>query len=92
MIWAPPASASSPSRRNSLPTPLVAVLVFWLVILFFGYGLLAPANATVVAMLAICALSVSGALFLLLELTSPFTGVMRVPSKPLRDALELLGH
>jgi hypothetical protein len=81
------------SQQDSpLPIPLLVVLVSWLTILFFGYGLLAPGNGTVVAMLFVCALSVSGAVFLMLELTAPFTGIMRVSNKPLLDALALLGQ
>lgn len=76
----------------SIPPPFLAVLVFWLVILFVGYGLLSPRNATVAAALAVCALSVSGALFLILELDHPFGGLMRIPTAPLRDALSLLGR
>jgi hypothetical protein len=70
----------------------LVVLVFWLTILFVGYGLLAPRNATVVAVLLVCTLSVSGAVFLLLELATPFAGIMRVSSAPLRDALMVIGQ
>jgi hypothetical protein len=79
-------------RDSSLPRPLLVVLVFWLTILFIGYGLLAPRNATVVAVLLVCTLSVSGAVFLLLELATPFAGIMRVSSAPLRDALMVIGQ
>src|SRR5215469_4377426 len=48
--------------------PLLAVLVFWLAIVFASFGLFAPPNATVIATLFLCALSVSGAIFLILEM------------------------
>ena len=76
---------------SSLPTPLLVVLVFWLTILFAGYGLLAPRNTTVLAVLLVCTLSVAGAILLMLEFTMPFAGIMRISSAPLRDALALLG-
>ena len=79
-------------QQSSLPLPLLVVLVFWLSILFAGYGLLAPANATVLAVLIVCALSLSGAIFLMLELATPFAGTMRVSGAPLRDALSLIGQ
>jgi Protein of unknown function (DUF4239) len=80
------------ARQNSaLPRPFLIVLTFWLVVLFAGYGLLAPRNVTVVAVLLVCTLSVSGAIFLLLELATPFAGMLRVSSSPLRDALSVLG-
>jgi hypothetical protein len=68
------------------------VLVSWLVILFAGYGLMAPRNATVVAALLACALSVSGAILLILELDKPFQGIMQVSSAPLREAISRLGE
>ena len=71
--------------------PFLVVLVFWLLILFAGLGLLAPRNVTVVAVLLVCALSVSGALYLIMELDRPFEGMMRVSSAPLRETLALLG-
>lgn len=78
-------------QESSLPAPLIVVLLFWLTILFVGYGLLAPANATVITMLFVCTLSMSAAIFLMLELATPFTGIMRVSSKPMQDAILLLG-
>ena len=79
-------------KDSSIPAPFLVVLVFWLVILFGGYGLLAPRNATVAAVLVVCALSVSGALFLILELDRPFEGLMQVSSAPVREALARLGE
>jgi hypothetical protein len=68
------------------------VLVFWFTIIFVSYGLIAPRNATVVATLFVCALSVSGAVFLILEMYSPFSGIIRISSDPLRIALSHLGQ
>jgi Protein of unknown function (DUF4239) len=79
-------------KDSSIPVPFLVVLVFWLMILLGGCGLLAPRNATVVTVLIVCALSVSCALFLILELDRPFEGVMRVSSAPLREALSRLGN
>jgi len=76
---------------GSLPLPFLVVLASWLAVLFAGYGLLAPRNATVVVVLFVCTLSVSAAIFLLLELSTPFSGMLRISSGPLRDALSLIG-
>jgi hypothetical protein len=78
--------------QSSLPTPLLVALVFWLVVLFFSFGLFAPHNPTVIAVLFVCALSVSGAIFLILEMNTPLEGMIKVSSAPLRKALEHLGH
>jgi len=48
---------------------------------------MAPANATTFAALLVCALSVSAAIFLILELDQPFSGIMSINSEPLRNAL-----
>ena len=78
--------------RSSIPVPFLVVLVFWLGIIFASFGLFAPRNGTVIALLFVCALSVSGATFLILELDRSFEGLMQVPSAPLRAALAQLGH
>jgi hypothetical protein len=77
---------------SSIPTPFLVVLVFWLAVIFTSFGLFAPYNATVVATLFVCALSVSGAIFLILELDSPFAGLIQISDIPLRDAIAHLGH
>ncbi|MFM8331172.1 MAG: hypothetical protein ACKN9T_05740 [Candidatus Methylumidiphilus sp.] len=76
--------------QNSIPAPLLVVLVVWLTILFITFGLFAPRNATVSIVLLLCALSVSGAVFLLCEMDSPTGGIMKVSSAPMLKALELL--
>jgi hypothetical protein len=76
---------------RSIPVPFLVVLVFWLCIIFTSFALFAPKNATVVAAFFVCALSVSGALFLILELDQSFEGLMQVSSAPLRAALAQLG-
>lgn len=77
---------------SSVPVLFLEVVVFWLTIIFGSFGLLAPRNATVVAVLFLCALSVAGSLFLILEMDQPFDGLMKVSSAPLRYALSQLGQ
>jgi hypothetical protein len=72
---------------SSIPFPFLAVLMFWMIILLAGFSLMAPGNATTLAALLICALSVCGAIFLILELDQPFSGLMAIHSEPLRHAL-----
>jgi hypothetical protein len=78
--------------ESSIPLPFLVVLVAWLTVIFASFGLFAPPNATVIAVLLLCALSVSGAIFLILEMDSPFGGLMKVSSAPLRYALSHLGQ
>ena len=77
---------------GAVPVPLLLVLVFWLSIIFTSFGLFAPRNITVVISLLVSALSVSGAIFLILEMYSPYTGLIRVSTAPLREALTHLGQ
>ena len=77
---------------RSIPVPFLVVLVFWLCIIFASFGLFAPRNATVIAVLCVCALSVSGAIFLILELDRSFEGLLKVSGAPLRAALAQLGQ
>jgi UDP-N-acetylmuramyl pentapeptide phosphotransferase/UDP-N-acetylglucosamine-1-phosphate transferase len=77
---------------NSISIPLLILLVFWFSVTFMGFGLFAPTNATVIAALALCAISVSGAVYLMLEMYTPFQGLLQIPSDALRDALNQLGH
>ena len=79
-------------RANSVSVPLLAVLIFWLTIIFISFGLFAPRNATAIATLLVCALSVSGAIFLILEMYSPYAGLIHVSAAPLRAALAHLGQ
>ena len=54
------------------------------------YALVAP--QIVITVLFFCALSISGALFLILDMAQPFTGFVRIASAPLQNALGMLGQ
>jgi hypothetical protein len=77
---------------RSIPMPFLVVLVAWLAIIFVTFGLYAPPNATVVSILIVCALSIAGAIFLILELDQPVGGWIRISTAPLRNALAQLGQ
>jgi len=76
---------------SSIPIPFLVVVIFWLAVIFLSFGLFAPRNATVIATLFVCALSVSAAIFLILELDSPFSGLLQISDVPLRNALAHIG-
>ena len=77
---------------TSVSMPLLVVLVLWLTVIFISFGLFAPFNATVVSSLLVSALSVSGAIFLILEMYGPYSGLIQISSAPLRAALAHLGQ
>src|SRR5207249_3827291 len=56
---------------SSVSKPLLIALVLWLVVIFFGFSLLAPANATSTLALIAGAFSVVCAVFIILELDYP---------------------
>ena len=72
---------------NLIPAPFLAILVFWLVIIFASFSLFSELNVTVFSFLSLFALSASCAIFLILELSQPFSGLMMISSGPLRHAL-----
>src|SRR6478672_6455134 len=72
---------------SSIPFPFLAVLLLWMTILFAGFSLMAPANRITLAALVVCALSVSAAIFLILGLDQPFSGLMMIQSERLINAL-----
>jgi Protein of unknown function (DUF4239) len=74
-----------------IPTTFLVVVVFWLTVVFTSYGLYAPRNPTVMVTLFLCALSVAGAILLVLELYKPFEGLIQISSAPLRNALAQMG-
>src|SRR5207249_3254583 len=75
--------------QTSIPKPFMVVLIFWLAVIFGSFGLFAPGNGTVSMALFVCALSIAGAMFLILEMDEPFGGAIRISSAPVRDALAL---
>jgi hypothetical protein len=76
--------------ENLIPTPFLAVLAFWLMIIFASFSLFSPLNVTVLTCLFLFALSAACAIFLILQLSRPFTGLMSISSEPLRNALATL--
>jgi hypothetical protein len=67
----------------SISKPMLIILVSWLVVIFFGFSLIAPPNTTTTLALVASAFSVACAIFLILELDQPFGGLIHIPSEPL---------
>ena len=75
---------------SSLAKPLLIALLIWLVVIFLGFKVLAPPNATSTLALLAGAFSVACAVFIILELDYPFAGVVRIPSEPMIRTLNHL--
>ncbi len=82
------------TRQLASPFPpyILAVVVCWASALFLGNGLVAAPNAvTIIAHLA-GATAIASAVFLILELSQPYTGVIRLSSAGVDRALQVLGE
>jgi hypothetical protein len=78
--------------ESSISKPLLYIMTFWLAILFVSFGMFAPSNGTVIFALMMAALAVAGAIFLMMELNSPFSGVLQISSAPFDNALAHIGQ
>jgi len=78
--------------ETSVSRTMLLVVVLWLAVLFLSVGLFAPPNGTVIVAMMLSAVSVSGAIFLILELDKPYGGLIAISSQPMRLALQHLGQ
>jgi hypothetical protein len=77
---------------RSIRPVFLFVLVAWIAAIFVSFGFNAPRNATVLTSFFICALAIGGAIFLILEMDSPFSGFIAISSRPMHHALTYIAH
>lgn len=75
---------------NPIPAPLLIIVILWLTVIFASFTLFADANAVVAIASLVYALAVSSALFLIVDMSQPFTGLMKIPSEQLKHVLPQL--
>ncbi|MDE1165465.1 MAG: hypothetical protein PW845_08745 [Pseudomonas sp.] len=75
-----------------VPPALLVALIAWLSIIFASFGLLSARNATVFAVVLMCALSTSTSILLIEELNRPLDGLIGISLEPMRDILDRLGQ
>jgi hypothetical protein len=75
---------------NVIQTPFLALLAAWTTVIFASFGYVAPTNWLAGVVLVVSAASVAGAVVLITDLVRPFSGLVRVPSVPMRRALDFL--
>jgi Protein of unknown function (DUF4239) len=73
---------------NPFSRPLLMVVIFWSFFLFCGFGLLSRFNLTTLGALAFGAFAVGSAIFLILELSEPYTGIFRISPAALEQAID----
>jgi hypothetical protein len=76
---------------NPIPLPFLIIVILWLSLIFASFTLFVQPNAIVASASLIYALAVSSALFLIVDMSQPFAGLMKIPSEPLRHVLPALG-
>jgi CDP-diglyceride synthetase len=79
-------------RRITVPTALLVLLVFWLMLLFGSYGLFAPRHATTIVVLFLSVVAASGAIMLIIDLEQPWLGVIHLSADPLQHAIAVLNR
>jgi hypothetical protein len=72
--------------------PLLVIVVAWLVLILFGFSLLAPRNAVATVALIVAAGAVSGAILLMLEFYEPFDGLIQISRAPMVEAISRIAN
>jgi hypothetical protein len=77
---------------QGIPGAFIALVAFWLTLLFASFGLFAPRKLMSAVVLVLCALAVAGAIGLILDMEGPFTGLVRISPLPMRAAVNALNQ
>ena len=77
--------------NGAIPAPFLVILIFWLAIIFTSFGLFVRPNRIVIVTFFVGGLSVASAIFLILEMGQPFTGLMQISREAPLHALAPLG-
>lgn len=73
--------------RAGLFQPFYAILLFWLMIMFACFGFVTPVNRVTTVTTVLCAISLSSVIFVIVDLSTPYTGLFAISSAGARDAL-----
>jgi hypothetical protein len=71
--------------------PLISIVVGWAAFLFCGFGLMSKGHMMSVIAVFIGACAAASAVFIILDLSSPYSGAFRASSAPLEQALAAMG-
>ncbi|GAB0117141.1 bestrophin-like domain [Acidisoma sp. 7E03] len=75
------------ASQGTLSSPFFSVLLFWTVVIYLCFGLSAPLNRVNLMALTLSAMALSSALFVIIDLYTPFSGLFTVSSMPMREAI-----
>ena len=79
-------------QEGAINPVLLGIMVAWIFVIFASFGLFAPRNATVVAAFFLCSVSIGASIFLILEMDTPFSGVIMISGAPMQSALAHLSE
>jgi hypothetical protein len=71
--------------------PLIDIVVAWTVFIFIGFGMIHASNLASLAAMAVGAIAVSTAVYLVIDLSQPYSGVFRVSPAPIEEVLTEMG-
>lgn len=78
------------SVGTRISLPFLAILVFWLMVIFSAFGLAAPRNSVSLLAVLLCAVSLSSVIFIIADLSDPYSGLFFISSQDTREALALM--
>ena len=76
---------------SPISIPLIVIVVAWATFLFFAYGLMSGGSVTSFIATTAGALAIASAAYLILDLSSPYSGLFRPSSAPLEQVLAIMG-
>ncbi len=71
--------------------PLMETVVGWAMLLFCGFGLMSKGNPMSIVVAIVGAVAVASAFHLIIDLSSPYSGIFRVSPAPLEQVLAVMG-
>jgi hypothetical protein len=75
---------------GTIPAPLIGMLIIWLATVFVSLSYRAPRNAVVTTTFLCAAVLLSAALYLILEMDRPASGLIQTSNAPFQNALAQL--
>ena len=76
---------------NPVSYPLILIVVGWATALFCGFGLMSRGHAMSIVAVLVGAVAVSTSVYMILDLSSPYSGVFRPSTAPLEQVLDVMG-
>ncbi len=76
---------------DAVSRPLVAIVTAWAVFIFLGYGLMHAGDLAAIGTMAVGAIAVASAVYLVFDLSQPYSGLFQVSSTPIEQVLRLVG-